>query len=105
MSKASSAGASSGNMPWEKHLLLSPEGTLAASSPSLWMLGAKSVGCCARREYGCPSFLIRKGGCAGEVVLHKLASSEAEARVEKMTKVRPGFCLDLLCRIVLMALV
>lgn len=56
MSKASSSEASSGNMPWEQHLLLFAEGTLAASSPSLWVLYAKCVGCYAQRECGCPSF-------------------------------------------------
>lgn len=44
--------------------------------------------------------VCRRGGA-----MHKLASSQAEARVEKRIKVGPGFCLDLLCRIVLVALV
>lgn len=44
--------------------------------------------------------VCRRGGA-----VHKLASSQAEARVEKRIKVGPGFCLDLLCRIVLVALV
>lgn len=34
MSEVSSFEASSGNMPWEQHLLLFAEGVLAASSPS-----------------------------------------------------------------------
>lgn len=50
MSKASGSEASSGNMPCEKHLLLSPEDTLAVQSSS------SDIGCCAWRESGCPLF-------------------------------------------------
>lgn len=65
MSEATGSEASSGDVPWEQHLLLFVEGILAVSSPSLWILCAKCVGYCAQRQCGCPS--ARKRDYAGHL--------------------------------------
>lgn len=68
MGKASSSEASSGSMLWEHHLLLFVEGTLAASSPSPWILCAM-LGALRGGSVGALHFNKEEGLCWSAVRL------------------------------------
>lgn len=68
MSEASSSEASSGSMPLKHHLLLFLEGTLAASSPSPWILCAV-LGALRGGSVGALHFNKEEGLCGSTVRL------------------------------------
>lgn len=54
-------------MPWEQHLLLFAEGTLAASSPSLWVLVCQVCWVLCTERVWVPFIFVRKKGYAGHL--------------------------------------